>query len=167
MKKNAKRKPVHRKKKKVSGTAEVQEFALRLIGVGAGAVAGAFVIQAGNTALAGQTLPAWVIPAGVAGVGAVLPLVAKKNALAEDFGMGMLAVGGLFTLNETFLSVPGISGLAFANNSPGSNVMKKAVGCSDMNGQKKVGGGTGFFLNNTVGARRGARARKFGALMSD
>lgn len=166
MKKNAKKKhPVHHKKRKVSGKAEIQEFALRVVGVGAGALTGAFLIQAGNTALSSQKLPAWVIPSGVAAAGAVIPLIAKKNPLAEDFGMGMLAIGAAFAVNETFLSVPGIAGLAMSSNTPNAPGLKSSVGCT--NGGMKVAG-PGAYLSRTVGARNGmTRAKRFGALVSD
>jgi hypothetical protein len=73
------------RRRKVSGTASLEALAIRIIGVGTGAIAGAFVIQAGNTALAGQAPPAWMVPAGVATAGAALPFIAPKSEFAMDF----------------------------------------------------------------------------------
>jgi hypothetical protein len=156
----------HRRRKKMSGTAEIQEFVLRAIAVTAGGLTSAFGIQAANTALAKQAMPTWVVPAGFAGLGLAVPYFDKKEPLIMDFGMGMFVVGCLMAVNETFLSVPGISGMAMTSNSPNSNVMQKALGCK--NGQQmKVGAGPGNYLNQTVGARRNTRARRLGALITD
>lgn len=166
MKKKKKKVGAHHKtKKKVSGTSELLDFGMRIAGTMAGAVAGAFIIQAGNTALAGQNLPAWVLPMGVAGAGATLPLIVKKNPLAFDFGLGMVAVGGLFAVNEAGLSIPGISGLAMSSNAgPANNVLRRAIGCAQP-GMQRMGQATPNYLSKTVGSVRPSRAR-MGALLS-
>lgn len=163
-KKRSKKKGHHPvKKKKVSGSAEIQEFAMRAIGVAGGALAGAFLIQAGNTALSSQSMPLWVVPGAVAVTGALIPLVIKKNPLAEDVGMGMLAVGAIFAANESFLSVPGISGLAMSSNAgPANKVLRMAVGC------KQMGSGPQSYLKQTVGGMRNmSSAMKVGMLSSN
>jgi hypothetical protein len=155
----------HHRRKKVSGTGSLEALAVRILGVGTGAIAGAFVIQAGNTALATQAPPAWMIPAGVAVAGATLPFIAPKSEFAMDFGMGMLAVGGLFVINEGGFSIPGISGLAMNSNaSQYTNVMRRAVGCTPAQG--KMNGGPSAYLNKTVGMMS-PKKRMLGALVSD
>jgi len=163
MKKKKKKPGVHHKKKKMGATSEIMDFTLRVLGTVAGAGVGAFLIQAGNTAFASQGLPAWAMPVAVAGAGATLPLIVKKNPLAFDFGLGMTAVGGIFAINELGLSIPGISGLAMSSNAgPANNVMRVAVGCAK--DQQQMGAGPNSYLQRTVGARR-SHAR-LGALLA-
>jgi hypothetical protein len=164
-KKKKKKVGVHHKKKKMGATSEIMDFGLRVLGTVAGAATGAFIIQAGNTALASQNLPAWAVPAAVAATGAAIPLIVKKNPLAFDFGLGMTAVGGIMMINELGLSIPGISGLAMSSNAgPANNVLRAAVGCNQ--NQQKIGQGTGQFLSQTVGARPGRSKARMGALLS-
>lgn len=156
-------KKVHRKgRRKMSGTAEIEQFIMRSVGVGLGAIAGAYIIQAGNTALGAQTanMP-WLIPAGVALVGAVAPLIDKKNAIVEDFGMGLLATGAVMAANQFGLNVPGISGLAMSNNAPmGTSSLSRAVG-------RRVGAGPSGYLSKTVGCRTDDKLYAVGALISN
>lgn len=163
-KKKTKKKGSHpRKKKKVGAMGELSSFLIRTASVGAGAVAGAFVIQAGNTGLATSGMPTWAVPVGVAGAGAVLPLIMKKNEMALDFGLGMAAIGTAFAVNELGLSIPGIAGLAMSSNaSAATNVMRKAVGRRV--GCNKMGSGPTSYLNRTVGSRK---TMSVGALYSN
>jgi hypothetical protein len=152
----------HTRRRRVGAKGAMTNVVLRVAGVGIGAVAGAFVVNAGKTAF--PTLPLWAPPMAVAAGGTVIPHLVKNNPLAEGFGDGMLAVGAIMLLNETVLSVPGISGLAmYANAGPANNVLRAAVGR-----------GPNAYLNSTVtGFPQGRvitgkrRAMAVGALISD
>lgn len=157
-----KKKGHHTSRRRVGAKTQMSQVVLRVFGVGIGAVAGAFVVNAGKTAF--PTLPLWAPPVAVSAGGAVIPHLVKNNPLAEGFGDGMLAVGAIMALNETVLSVPGISGLAmYSNAGPANSVLRQAVGR-----------GPGAYLNSTVSGfpagrvitgRR--RAMAVGALISD
>jgi len=158
-----KRKKAHpARRRRVGAKGQMTGLVLRVAGVGIGAVAGAFVVNAGKTAF--PTMPLWAAPAGVAVAGAAVPYFVKNSPLAEGFGDGMLAVGAIMALNETVLSVPGISGLAmYSNAGPANNVLRAAVGRGPM-----------AYVNNTVGAfppgrviTGKRRAMAVGALVSD
>jgi hypothetical protein len=157
---------VHKKKKKkVSGTRRhrrrvgavkggLEHYALLGLGALAGGIASAYGVQAANTALASTaaTTP-WLPPALVMGAGAGVAVMSKGHAIGEGFGLGMAAVAGVMVANQTFLNVPGISGMAFTSNAPlGTNVIRKAVGQAP-----------GAFINKTVGAMT-RRQRAMGAL---
>lgn len=142
----------------------VTKVLLRVGGVGLGAVAGAFLVNAGK--LAFPTLPLWAPPAAVAAAGVVAPHLVKNNPLVEGFGDGMLAIGAIMVLNESgAINVPGISGLAmYSNAGPQNSVLRQAVGR-----------GPNGYLNNTVGGglpkgrviTGSRRAMAVGALISD
>src|ERR1700677_2027496 len=134
-------KVTHRRRRKVGAQSEIAEFILRVVGIGGGAVIGAYIVQAGNTAL-GSSVPAWGVPSMVGAAGGVLmlPPIAKKAPFAADFGGGLLAAGALLGVNQAGLNIPGISGMAMSSNSAGfSNTLSKAVGCTG--GNKSIGGG--------------------------
>lgn len=157
-----KKKGTHRRKVSGRKSDAITKALIRVAGVGAGAVTGAFIANAGKTAF--PTAPMWVAPAAVAAVGAAVPMFVKNNPLVEGFGDGMLAIGAVMTLNETVLSVPGIAGLAmYSNAGPANGVLRQAVGR-----------GPAGFINNTVGALPNGRiitgsrrAMAVGALISD
>jgi hypothetical protein len=151
------------KRRRVGAGGKMTQVVLRVAGVGLGAIAGAFVVNAGKTAF--PTLPLWAPPVAVAAAGAVVPHFVKNNPLAEGFGDGMLAIGAVMALNETVLSVPGIAGLSmYSNAGPANNVLRSAVGR-----------GPNAYLNSTVSGfppgriitGNARRAMAVGALVSD
>lgn len=144
-KKKSKKKKGHSPRKRVGAASgsKMENFVLKVLGVGVGAIGGAFLIQAGNTALgtsqAGSSIPMWAMPTGVAIAGAGMQFI--DEPIANDIGLGMVAIGAAFSLNEFGVSVPGISGMAMSSNAGPSNmVMRKAVGQ-----------GPNAYLNKTVG----------------
>jgi hypothetical protein len=158
-----------KKKKKVSGTRRkhgrrvgavkggLEHYALLGLGAIAGGVAAAYGVQAANTALASTAASTpWLPPGLILGAGAGVAVMSKGHAIGEGFGLGMAAVAGVMVANQTFLNVPGISGMAFASNAPlGTNVIRKAVGQAP-----------GPFINKTVGAMS-RRQRAMGALATN
>jgi hypothetical protein len=157
------------KKRKVSGTRRhhhrkvgakpggLEHYALLGLGALVGGVAGAYGVQAANTALSSTVADnPWLPPALVMGAGAGVAVLSKGTAIGEGFGLGMAAVAGVMVANQTFLNVPGISGMAFRSNAPtGTNVIRKAVGQAP-----------GPFINKTVGAMS-RRQRAMGALATN
>jgi hypothetical protein len=127
-----------------------------LLGVGGilGGVAGAYGVQAANTGLSSVVGNApWLPPALVGGVGLGVAVIGKGNALATGFGVGMGAIGGVMVANQTFLNVPGISGMS----------MKSRAGVTSNVIRQAVGQGPGPYINQTVGAMR-RHGRGMGAL---
>jgi hypothetical protein len=80
-------------------------------GIAAGAVAGAFANSAIKS-MVPSTLPAWIAPVGVGALGVLLPKF-LKGPIGVSVGAGLVASGALFALNESFLSLPGISGVPY------------------------------------------------------
>jgi hypothetical protein len=151
---------VTRRRRKVGAQGEVTELIMRVVGVGLGAVGGAYVVQAGNTAI-GSQVPAWAVPSmvGVAGLVCNLPPIAKKAPFVADIGMGLMGAGALLGLNQAGLNIPGISGLAMGNNAPpGTTVLSKAVGCAQPG--KKVAGGPAHYLNKVVNGVNNNKKRR-------
>src|SRR5215472_3362575 len=114
--------PRHRKHRKhrthrrrrvgaVTGMGKILVDTAALIG---GAAAGAFVHNALKTSF--TTMPTFIPPAVTLAAGVVVEKMAKTNEALQNVGVGMAAAGGLFLLNETFLSLPGISGVGFVTN---------------------------------------------------
>jgi hypothetical protein len=144
----------HRRKVGAIKPGSVEYYALMAVGALAGATAAAFGTQALQTALGAQT-PMYVPPGIMATAGLGVAIIGKGNPLAEGAAAGLLAVGGLMVMNQTFLNVPGISGTpAFSNNAPaGAPVVRNAVG----RGPKS-------YVNQTVGKL--PNWKKLGALAS-
>lgn len=156
-------------KKRVAGTrrrkhrvgavkaGSIEHYALLGLGAVGGGIAAAFGIQALNTALGTAAASApWLPGALTLGAGGVFAVVTKGNALGEGAGLGMAAVGGVMLANQTFLNVPGISGMSMTSNAPaGSPTIRKSVG----QGPQK-------YINQTVG-RMGKYHRAMGALGSN
>jgi hypothetical protein len=156
----------HKKKRKVSGhrrkprhvgaikPGSIEHYLLLGVGGILGGVAGAYAVQAANTGLSSVVANTpWLPPALVGGAGLGVAVVSKGNALGTGFGVGMGTVGGVMVLNQTFLNIPGISGMSMKSNAgQTSNVIRKAVG-----------EGPKTYINSTVGATR-RHVRGVGAL---
>lgn len=117
-----KKKTTHRRRRRVSGIApKLQAVVLDIAGAAAGGLAAAFINQAVKTSM--PTAPAWSGGALNVVGGAALLAFMKPNPMVDSFGIGLIAGGALFAVNETFLSVPGISGvpptMPMPNNRPG------------------------------------------------
>jgi hypothetical protein len=107
----------HRRRSSIHG---ISDSLTRVGTVAAGAVLGAFGNQAIKTAL--PSLPAWSGGAILLAAGIGLPMFMKGNQMVNGIADGLAAAGGLFILNETFLSVPGISGVPKSYN-PGARLV--------------------------------------------
>jgi hypothetical protein len=158
-------KRVHRRRthrRKVGAKGDLMAFVTRVVGVAAGAVGGAYLIPAMTTFSPFQTLPAWAVPSMVAAAGAALPYIAPGTPILEDIGMGLLAIGIVETANQTFLNVPGISGMAMRSNiPPGTPALTRAIGCN------KMGAGPNAYMSKVVGAKKGNRLMSIGKLVAD
>jgi hypothetical protein len=135
MAKRKKAKKVHRRRR--MGSTGIMQSLQTAGGVVAGAVLASFVNSAVKKSL--TTAPA--LTGGAIGVlgGIMLPKF-MHSPIMQSVGNGMIAAGGLFMLNDSILSIPGISGVP---NMPMVNATKY--------GQwRKVGAGPGY-MTNTVG----------------
>jgi hypothetical protein len=158
----------HKKKKGVHGTGHrrrrhkvgaikpgsIEHYLLLGVGGIFGGLAGAYAVNAANTALPSvlSSTP-WLPPALVGGVGLGVAVIGKGNPLATGFGVGMGTIGGVMVANQTFLNVPGISGMSMRSNAgTSSNVIRQAVGQGPKN-----------YINTTVGGTH-RRHRSMGAL---
>jgi len=97
-------------------------------GAALGAVAGVFVNQAIKTSF--TTAPMWTGGAVCLAAGASIPLFVKPNPLIMGVSAGLAGIGGVFMLNESFLSLPGISGMpmpAYARTTPRPGYVNQSV----------------------------------------
>lgn len=99
-----------RRRHRVHGVSPaLMDAGLRLLGVGFGAVGEVFVNQLVKTNF--PTAPTWI--GGGVGVGAGLAgfAFAGKSPFFQGASAGLAGMGVVFAVNETFLSLPGISGV--------------------------------------------------------
>ncbi len=162
MPKRKKGKKTHRRThRRIGGamTANLEVIATRAGAIVAGAALGFFANAALKKSLP-ASIPPWIPGAGIVGAGVLLPKFVK-SPLALDASFGMIAAGGLILANETFLSIPGISGLP---SNAGGVLNRKTVGSGYM--RKAVGAGAGpGFMNKTVGSMD--RLKTVGALFDN
>jgi hypothetical protein len=121
----------HRRKRHKVGAIKpgsIEHYALMGVGVLGGAVLGAYGVQAITTAV-GSSTPPVVAPLIVAAAGVVPMAIGGGNPLTDGVGAGMLAIGGIMAANQTFLNVPGISGMSMTSNAPaGTPVIRTSIG---------------------------------------
>src|SRR5208282_3972974 len=144
-KKKTKKKGTHRRRHRVGAASGLMKVVTEAAATVAGAVAGFFANQALKTAF--TSLPTWVPGAAIAGGGIVVKKMAKSNLMMSAAGDGLVASGGLILLNETFLSVPGVSGanIGFVTNYDRSLKMKPSI-------QRQVG--APGFMDKAIGTVR-------------
>jgi hypothetical protein len=104
------------------------EVGMTFLGAGVGAISEVFINQAVKTSF--TTMPTYTGGAvGVAG-GAAGLVFGGKSPFIRGASIGLMAMGTALVVNETFLSLPGISGvptgLPMARNIPG-NYLSNAV----------------------------------------
>jgi hypothetical protein len=134
---------VHHRRRRMSGSSGMGEILQKTAGIAGGAAAGFFGNQALKTAF--TSLPSFA--PGVALIGAGIfadKTLGKKGPLMAGFASGLIAAGALITLNETFISLPGISGVGFITTQDGNykgRALMKAVGAPG-------------FMNNQIGGVR-------------
>lgn len=131
----------HHRRRRISGVGGIGKVLMDTAALVAGAAAGSFVNNAVKTSMA--TLPAFAPPAVTIAAGLAVEKFAKSNAALANVGTGMVAAGGLFLLNETFLSLPGISG--FITNYDLTQKRRPAL-------QNRVG--APGFMDTAIGAAR-------------
>jgi hypothetical protein len=98
-----------RRSRRMSGTTKLMDAGMKLLGAGIGAAAGVFINQAVKTSF--TTMPTYTggfvdIAAGVGGIA-----FGGGSPFVEGAAIGMMGMGAVFVVNETFLSLPGISGI--------------------------------------------------------
>jgi hypothetical protein len=144
-----------KKKKKVSGTRRrrrmsgtnplLMEVGMTFLGAGVGAIAEVFINQAMKTSF--TTMPTYIGGAvGVAG-GAAGLVFGGKSPFIKGASIGLMGMGTVLVVNETFLSLPGISGVPqgvpMARGIPG-NYISNAVGYRGIHTQMgNMSGGNG------------------------
>lgn len=105
-----KKKSGTRRRRRMSGVHPVIMQTLEVVGGAAlGAIAGVFVNQAVKTSF--TTAPAWAGGGACLLLGGGLPLFVKNSPLVNGAAAGLAGVGAVFAVNETFLSLPGVSGM--------------------------------------------------------
>lgn len=87
----------------------------------AGAAAGGLLGVFGNQALKTgfPTMPPWAGGAGLVAAGVALPLFLTPSPFIWGAAAGLAATGAIFAANESFISLPGISGMPMAQYRPG------------------------------------------------
>jgi hypothetical protein len=136
----------HRRRHRVSGMNPVlANVGMKLLGAGVGAVAEVFANQAIKTSF--PTMPTYTGGAvGVlAGVGGLV--FGGKSPFVDGAAIGMAAMGAALVINETFLSLPGISGvpqgLPNARAIPGNYLSNAVAGYRGINNNPGMGNMSG------------------------
>lgn len=109
----AKKKGSHRRRRVGAVHPAVMTTVEAAGGAALGAIAGVFINQAVKTSF--TTAPSWTGGAICLVAGAATPLFVKPTPLIAGIAAGMAGIGGVFMLNESFLSLPGISGMPMPN----------------------------------------------------
>jgi hypothetical protein len=121
-----KKKKVYPHKRKVGAASGMGAILQKTVAIVGGAAGGFFLNQALKTAFA--SLPAFVPGVAIMGGGVFLDkTMGKKSELMSGAAEGLIAAGGLIALNETFISLPGISGVGFVTNYDRSLKQKPAL----------------------------------------
>jgi hypothetical protein len=113
-----KKKVKHHRRRKVGAIHPVMKTALEAVG---GAVAGGVLATFANQAIKTSfpSMPSWIGGGVCVAAGAALPFFVKGSPLALGFGAGLAGTGAVFAVNETFLSLPGVSGVPIMPGNPG------------------------------------------------
>jgi hypothetical protein len=131
----------HHRRRRIGAASGMGAILQKTVGIVAGAAGGMFINQALKTAF--TSLPTFA-PGAVVLVGGVFveKSMARKSLLMAGVADGLIAAGGLIVLNETFISLPGISGVGFVVNADAAYkknpALMKAVGASG-------------FMDNSIG----------------
>lgn len=159
-KKKKSKKGSGRRRRRVSGVHPgVMQTVTGIVAAGAGAIAGAFINQSIKTSF--TTAPA--ATGGVvclAGAAAGL-LIMKPTPAITGLAFGLAGAGAMFLTNESFLSLPGVSGapmpLLSQSNSRGNGFLNQSVGNYAQRG----------IPQNRVGTFSGNSTRSVGAILSN
>jgi hypothetical protein len=136
-------KKVHHRRRRIGAASGLGEILQKTAGIVAGAAAGFFGNQALKSAF--TSLPAFAPGVVILAAGVFVDkTLGKKGPLMSGVGDGLIAAGGLIALNETFISLPGISGVGFVTSQTGNYkgpALLRAVGAPG-------------FMNNQIGGMR-------------
>lgn len=120
---------------------------MMLLGAGVGAIAGSFVNQAVKTSF--TTAPSYLGGGACVAIGAATVMFAPPTPLITGIGAGLMGVGAVFATNETFLSLPGISGMPLDMMNPGGpGYMQRTVGSYKGIPRARIGTGGNLSGNN-------------------
>ncbi len=133
-KRHGKKRKSGRRRRRVSGIHPgLKQTGMMVLGAGIGGIAGVFVNQAVKSSF--TSMPTWIGGGANVAAGAALALFGPPSPLISGIATGLMASGAIFATNETFLSLPGISGV------PANSGLMSARPTNSGNG----------FLNTTVG----------------
>jgi hypothetical protein len=110
-----KTKKKHHRRRRIGAAGGMAVVLQKFVGLTVGAAGGFFVNDALKKAF--TSLPTFV-PGAVVAAGGIFvdKTLAKNNELIRSVANGLMAAGGLIVLNETVISLPGISGVGFVTN---------------------------------------------------
>lgn len=156
-KKTTKRRTHHRRRRMGAVHPALAQAGEMIAGAAIGAVVETFANQAIKSSF--PTAPSYLGGAlGVAG-GAAILLLAPPSPLLTGAAVGMGGMGGAFMLNESFLSLPGISG------APREPMMKRVAGPGYISDAVN-----GFYRNmpaNRIGNFSGGGAKSVNGIYSN
>lgn len=118
----------HRRRHRVSGIhPSLAQTGMMVVGAGVGAIAGVFANQAIKSSF--TTMPSWIGGGACVAAGGALAVFGPETPLLQGMAAGLMGVGAVFATNETFLSLPGISGVpSGVPNARPAGFLSKAVG---------------------------------------
>lgn len=159
-KKKKKRVSGVRRRRRVSGMSPVlADVGMKLLGAGLGA--GAAIVANQFVKSSFTSMPAYLGGAAgiVLGVGGLV--FGGKSSFVDGASVGAIGMGAVFVVNETFLSLPGISGIPMgvpnARPIPGNYISNSVAGYRGFNMNPGVGnlsGGSGRSVAGMAGIYR-------------
>lgn len=110
-KRKTKKKSSHRRRGRVGAVHPMVKTSLEMAaGAAIGGIAGVFVNQAIKSSF--TTMPTYIGGLVCLAGGAAVPILMSKPApILQGVSLGLAGVGAVFVANETFISLPGISGV--------------------------------------------------------
>jgi hypothetical protein len=151
-----------RRRRRVSGIhPALKQTGMMLLGAGVGAIIGAFGNQAIKTSF--TTMPSYIGGATMVAGGAAVLMFAPPSPVVTGVACGLMGAGAIFATNETFLSLPGISGMpmGLTNANPnGPGYLQRTVGGYRNIPPNRIGGNLSGNGSRVIGqvARMGGMA---------
>lgn len=152
-----------RSRRRMSGIhPALKQTGMMLLGAGLGAIGGAFVNQAVKTSF--TTMPAYIGGAAAVAGGVAALMFIPPSPLVTGVACGLMGAGAIFATNETFLSLPGISGMPMGlTNANGGGYVRQTVGGYRNIPPNRIGGNLSGNGSRVIGnvARMGGMAGIF------
>lgn len=147
-KRSKKRKGTHRRRRVGAIHPAIKQTFEMVAGAALGAGGAVMINQFIKSSFTG--MPGWLGGAAGVAVGGGLPMFLKPSPLVTGVAAGLAGMGAIFAVNETFLSLPGISGVPMMATPARPGYINQTVGRV----QRYLGPKQSSHMGNMSGNRR-------------